>query len=193
MEPYAPKALHGSFIEGNMHITGGYLNSRKVKAEKFSNIKPTLSKTRQGIFNSLATEIDFSGRSFLDMFGGSGIMSLEAISRGFSDVVTIEKDKRTAAAIKENFLALKVDNQLYVTEALKFLRKCERQFDVIFLDPPYDSDLYEVTLMAIKDRNILADGGIIVLEHPRDKNIDTRGFYPAKIKEYGDVSVTFLQ
>ena len=64
-----------------MNITGGKLNSRKIKVLEQTNIKPTLSKVRQGIFNSLSTLIDFDGKMFLDMFSGSGIMAFEAYSR----------------------------------------------------------------------------------------------------------------
>ena len=76
-----------------MQITGGKYNSRKIKTPEYDNIKPTLSKTRQGIFNALSSLIDFDGKLFIDMFAGSGIMSLEAISRGF-EVISFEKDKK---------------------------------------------------------------------------------------------------
>ena len=85
-----------------MQITGGIYNSRKVKTPEYENIKPTLSKVRQGIFNSLLTMIEPEGKIFIDMFAGSGIMSLEAISRGFK-AITFEKDKKTIAAIKQTF------------------------------------------------------------------------------------------
>ena len=78
-----------------MNITGGKYNSRKIKTAEYENIKPTLSKTRQGIFNTLSAMIDFEGKLFIDLFSGSGIMGLEAISRGFR-VISFEKDKKTA-------------------------------------------------------------------------------------------------
>ena len=88
-----------------MQITGGKYNSRKIKTPEFDNIKPTLSKTRQGIFNTLSAMTEFENKVFIDMFSGSGIMSLEAYSRGFK-VISFEKDKKTALAIKETFKSL---------------------------------------------------------------------------------------
>ena len=76
-----------------MQITGGKYNSRKIKTPDYENIKPTLSKTRQGIFNTLNTMITFDNKVFIDMFAGSGIMGLEALSRGFR-VISMEKTKK---------------------------------------------------------------------------------------------------
>lgn len=174
-----------------MQITGGKYNSRKVKTAEFDNIKPTLSKTRQGIFNSLSVMIDFEGKIFLDMFAGSGIMSLEALSRGF-EVITFEKDKRTAFSIKETFKSLGLNSNLYFGDALKNILKIDVNPDVIFIDPPYNSDLYEKSLEIIKKENILSKNGIIILEHPIDKKIQYEGFEPIKIKTYGNKQITYL-
>ena len=175
-----------------MNITGGKYNSRKIKTAEYENIKPTLSKTRQGIFNTLSAMIDFEGKLFVDMFSGSGIMGLEAISRGFR-VISFEKDKKTALSIKECYKSLGLIPELYFGDALKNILKINLKADVIFLDPPYDSDLYEKSLKIIKDNNILADDGIIILEHPIDKNINIQDFEIIKIKTYGDKQITYLK
>ena len=168
-----------------MQITGGKYNSRKIKTEEFENIKPTLSKTRQGIFNTLGAMIDFEGKVFFDMFSGSGIMSLEAISRGFNAVL-FEKDKKTALAIKSAFKSMNLTPQLYFGDTLKNVVKIDIQADVIFLDPPYNSNLYEQSLTVIKSSNKLKENGIIVMEHPVDKQINTDGFKLIKVKIYGN-------
>ncbi len=175
-----------------MNITGGKYNSRKIKTAEYENIKPTLSKTRQGIFNTLSAMIDFEGKLFIDMFSGSGIMGLEAISRGFR-VISFEKDNKTALSIKESYKSLGLIPELYFGDALKNILKINLKADVIFLDPPYDSDLYEKSLKIIKDNNILDDEGIIILEHPIDKNINIQDFEIIKIKTYGDKQITYLK
>ena len=175
-----------------MNITGGKYNSRKIKTAEYENIKPTLSKTRQGIFNTLSAMIDFEGKLFIDLFSGSGIMGLEAISRGFR-VISFEKDKQTALSIKESYRSLGLIPELYFGDALKNILKINLKADVIFLDPPYDSDLYEKSLKIIKDNNILDDEGIIILEHPIDKNINIQDFEIIKIKTYGDKQITYLK
>ena len=174
-----------------MQITGGKYNSRKIKTPEYDNIKPTLSKTRQGIFNALGSLIDFENKLFVDMFSGSGIMSLEALSRGFN-VISFEKDKRTAFAIKESFKSLGLTPELYFGDSLKNILKINKKADVIFIDPPYETDLYEKALNVIKDNNILSTGGIIILEHPVDKSIKYEGFELVKAKTYGNKQISFL-
>ena len=167
-----------------MNITGGIYNSRKVKTPEFENIKPTLSKTRQGIFNTLSSLIEFENKVFFDVFAGSGIMSLEAVSRGF-EVITFEKDKKTAFAIRESFQSLGLKPNLYFGDSLKNILK-------IFIDPPYASNLYEETLKIIKEKNILNTEGIIVLEHPIEKIINNEGFELIKAKTYGNKQISYL-
>ncbi len=174
-----------------MQITGGKYNSRKIKTPEFENIKPTLSKTRQGIFNTLASMIDFEGKIFFDMFSGSGIMALEAVSRGF-DVFCFEKDKKTALSIKESFKSLNITPNIYFGDSLKNILKVRQKADIIFVDPPYDSDLYDQTLKIISQNNVLAENGIIILEHPQDKAINMNNFKIIKIKQYGNKQITFL-
>lgn len=174
-----------------MQITGGKYNSRKIKTPDYENIKPTLSKTRQGIFNTLNTMITFDNKVFIDMFAGSGIMGLEALSRGFR-VISMEKDKKTALAVKECFKALNIEPEIYFGDALKNISKINVKADVIFIDPPYDSDLYEKSLAAIKSNNILEKDGIIILEHPLEKIIDYNSFQLLKNKTYGNKQITYL-
>ena len=174
-----------------MQITGGKYNSRKIKTPDYENIKPTLSKTRQGIFNTLNTMITFDNKVFIDMFAGSGIMGFEALSRGFR-VISMEKDKKTALAVKECFKALNIKPEIYFGDALKNISKINVKADVIFIDPPYDSDLYEKSLAVIKSNNILEKDGIIILEHPLEKIIDYNSFQLLKNKTYGNKQITYL-
>ncbi len=119
-------------------------------------------------------------------------MSLEAVSRGFR-VISFEKDKRTALAIKDSFKSLKLTPELYIGDTLKNLLKVTEKADVIFIDPPYESDLYEKTLKLIAENNLLNKNGIIILEHPISKTIDYCGFELLKTKTYGDKQITYLK
>ena len=175
-----------------MQITGGKYNSRKIKTPEYENIKPTLSKTRQGIFNTLYNLIDFENKIFIDLFSGSGIMSLEAVSRGFR-VFSFEKDRKTAVAIQESFKALGLKPELYFGDSLKNVLKLENKADVIFIDPPYDSNLYEMSLQVISKNNILNKDGIIILEHPIDKAVDINPFKMIKVKTYGNKQISYLK
>lgn len=176
-----------------MQITGGFLNSRKIKTSKSQNVRPTLSKTRQGIFNSLSSLIDFNEKSFLDMFAGSGIMSFEAISRGFTEVYSVEKDRKTAQIIKDNFANFNLKSNILVGDSIKILKKLDKSFDVIYVDPPYDSTLYEQSLRLIKEKKLIKHNGIIMLEHLDSKNFDIEGFEVIKQKDYSNIMITFLK
>lgn len=179
-----------------MQITGGYLKSRKIDSPKGSNVRPTLSQIRESIFSILFSLMDFEKKSFLDMFSGSGIMGFEAISRGFLSVDFIEKDKKTFFLIKSNAKKLGIDEQMlsfYFGDSLKILEKTNKQFDVIYVDPPYQSGLYEKVLEILYKKNILKQNGIIILEHPKDLEINFMGYDVLKQKTYADKNLTFLR
>ena len=170
-----------------MIITAGKFKGQKVAVPDENITRPTLSKVRMSIFNTLQALIEFNGSSFLDMFAGSGIMGLEALSRGFESAVAIEKNPKVVRVIKENFKKFKQAPKLLVGDSIKISSKSEQNFDVIYIDPPYFSGVYENSLEAV--RNI--SSGIVILEHVVD--VDFGDFEVIKQKKYGDKFVTFLR
>ena len=168
-----------------MNITGGIYNGRKIHSPDEKITRPTLSKVRMSVFNILYSEFgDFSGKSFLDMFGGSGIMGLEALSRGFEKVTVFEKNKTAAQIIKGNYKSLGLEPDIYLGDSLKLAQKYNAYYDVVYVDPPYMSGIYEQCL------KILKNTGIVILEHSID--VDISGFEIIKQKKYGDTYITFL-
>lgn len=170
-----------------MNITAGKFKGRKVNAPDENITRPTLSKVRMSVFNTLQAMIDFEGSSFLDMFAGSGIMGLEAMSRGFSDVTSIEKNIKAFQIIKTNFAKFRPAPELIKGDCIKICPKLSKNFDVIYIDPPYYSGVYEQSLAAVK--NIAA--GIVILEHVTD--VDFSEFEVLKEKVYGGKRITFLK
>lgn len=172
-----------------MNITGGIYNRQKIKAPDENITRPTLSKVRMSVFNTLASIIDFNGKSFLDMYSGSGIMTLEALSRGFESAVAIEQNKKVYTVIKSNFSRYEKshDLKLIFGDSLKICPKFTQKFDVIYIDPPYFAGIYEKSLDAIKDICC----GIVILEHVTDVEIP-QYFEIIKQKKYGDKIITFL-
>ena len=167
-----------------MNITAGIYKGRKITAPDEKVTRPTLSKTRMGIFNSLYSMLgDFSGKSFLDVFGGSGIMGLEALSRGFDRVKVYEINKMSADIIKKNYASLGLNADLSIGDSLKLLKKSEEYYDVVYIDPPYNSGLYDGILY-------LANGKIIVIEHADE--LDFKGFNILKQKKYSSSYVTYV-
>lgn len=169
-----------------MNITGGIYNGRKVQAPDEKITRPTLSKVRMSVFNSLYSELStFENKTFLDMFGGSGIMGLEALSRGFKSVTVFEKNRQSAEIIKNNYKTLGLKPNLMIGDSLKLIQKITDKFDVIYIDPPYTSGVYEQCLTQIHNANI------IILEHSAE--VSTTGYNIIKQKKYGDTFITFLK
>ena len=136
-----------------MNITAGIYKGQKITAPDENITRPTLSKVRMSVFNTLQAMMDFENSSFLDMYSGSGIMGLEALSRGFSRVVSIEKNKKVYSVIKSNFKKFEKDNdlKLILGDSLKVCSRLNEKFDVVYIDPPYFSGIYEKSLEAVKD------------------------------------------
>lgn len=175
-----------------MIITAGIHKGRKVIAPDEKIVRPTLSKIRESIFNVLFSLIEFKDKNFLDMFAGSGIMGLEALSRGFNSVLALEKNPKVAKILKENYENIKIRPNLIIGDSLKTLPKLNEKFNVIYIDPPYFSGIYEESLKKINESSLLKDNGIVVLEHVTDICWSDFGFELIKQKKYSKKLVTFL-
>ena len=170
-----------------MIITAGIYKGQKINAPDENITRPTLSKVRMSVFNTLQAMTDFDGKSFFDMYAGSGIMGLEAISRGFDRAVATEKNPKVANIIRSNFKKFDKSPELIIGDSLKISKNINQKFDVIYIDPPYFSGIYEQSLNAIKD--IVKD--IVILEHVTE--VDFSGYTQIKQKKYGDKYITFLR
>lgn len=169
-----------------MIITGGKYKGRNIVAPNENITRPTLSKVRMGVFNTLFSIVgDFQGLSFLDVFGGSGVMGLEALSRGFDKVLVFEKNPKAAQIIKKNYLALGLTPNLQVGDSLKLLAKIQNNFDIIYVDPPYQSGIYNQIFELIKTDSI------VIAEH--SNNLIIPNFNLIKEKNYGGKKVSFFQ
>ena len=175
-----------------MIITSGIYKGRKIIAPDAKIVRPTLSKIRESIFNILFSIMDFNQKSFLDMFAGSGIMGLEALSRGFESVVALEKNPKVARILKENYTNIKLEPNLIIGDSLKNLPRLETKFDIIYIDPPYFSGIYENSLEKIQEYSLLKENGIVILEHVKDLKWNTLDFKLIKQKKYADKLITFL-
>lgn len=168
-----------------MIITAGIYKGRKIESPDEKITRPTLSKVRMGVFNTLYSIIgDFEGKSFLDVFGGSGIMGLEALSRGFDRVKVFEKNPKVAQILKKNYQTVGLKPDLTIGDSTKLILKTDEIFDVVYIDPPYMSGIYEDILSKVK-------GNIIIVEH--SETIEFDGYEVLKQKNYGGKIVSFLR
>lgn len=170
-----------------MIITGGKYRGRKIVTPDASITRPTLSKVRMGVFNTLFSLIgDYEGKSFLDMFGGSGIMGIEAFSRGFAEVTVFEKNPKATGIIKKNYSALNIKLDLKIGDSLKLIQNTDKIYDVVYVDPPYTSGIYEQVFELLKGK-----ARLVIAEH--SELINPEGFTLIKTKYYGWKMVSFYK
>jgi 16S rRNA (guanine966-N2)-methyltransferase len=150
-------------------IIAGRARGRRLKAPRGEATRPTGSRVKQALFDMLAPRMP--GCRFLDAFAGSGGIALEALSRGASRVVAIDESAAAVAAIRENLRLLADaggEAQVFRQDARVALAALADQgvrFDVVYLDPPYASDLYEPLLAQVAEMGLLGPDGVAVAEH----------------------------
>ncbi len=184
-----------------MRIIAGELGGRRLQTPKGENTRPTTDRVREALFSILGDHVQEA--AVLDCFAGSGALGLEAWSRGAKSVVFVEPDRHAAACVQANIDALFKGEaspaptllKLTAERALPKLAKQGLRFDLVFMDPPYDANLYTPTLLALTALHLLNPGAIVVCEHGRKAGVicapsplallDTRG--------YGDTHLTLFK
>jgi 16S rRNA (guanine966-N2)-methyltransferase len=151
-----------------MRIIGGRAKGRRLKAPKGQALRPTSARVKEALFNILPH--DLSGWRILDLFAGTGNVSLEALSRGAAEALLVDASRSAARAIEENlrragFAAKSSVWTVPVLRSLRVLARRNRKFDLIFLDPPYEKDLVGNVMGILAETEILAESGVIVVEH----------------------------
>ena len=172
-----------------MRVITGTARGRKLKEPQGFDIRPTTDQVKEAIFN--ICQFDIEGRAVLDLFGGTGQLGIEAASRGAARVDIIDQSKDALKLIRENVKITGLDIRVLQADSISYLRSCGK-YDLIFIDPPYDSGLAEEAVKTIKEFDILSDGGIIICETRAETALPDPGAPYAKRKEYryGKVKLT---
>lgn len=172
-----------------MRVITGTARGRRLRTPENYDIRPTTDNVKESVFNII--QFDIEGRRVLDLFAGTGQLGIECLSRGASEAVFIDENTAAVKIVKENLKTCGFTAAVLQQDALSYLRHCGR-FDLIFVDPPYDSRLYESVLETINSVDILSDGGIILCESRREKSLpDMRAPYRKKKEyNYGRVKLT---
>lgn len=162
-----------------MRIIAGKNKSRKLITLEGSNTRPMMDRMKESIFNTIGPYFD--NDEVLDLFGGSGALSLESLSRGASHATIIEKDREAFKVIKTNVASLHEESntEMYNMDylaALNMFKASKRTFDIIFLDPPYRMNIIEEIIAFIIENEMLRKDGIIVCQY-------VKGNYEPKEKD----------
>ena len=176
-----------------MRIISGKLKGRRLTPPTNISARPTTDFAREGLFNVLLHRIDFEETTALDLFAGTGSVSLELISRGCKNVTAIELNERHCAFIRKACAELKIDNLLLIkSDAFRFIDKTRHQYDLIFADPPYDlPKLTEIPDLILKN-NLLTDDGLLILEHSVKNNFAEHPNFVEQ-RHYGNVYFSFFE
>lgn len=179
-----------------MRVIAGEFRGRRLDRIEGMDIRPTSDKVKESLFNILGNAVIDS--IFLDLFGGTGGIGIEALSRGAKHVVFVDTDIKSIKVLKGNLehLNIKDNVEVYNTEysaAISKLYNCKKEFDIIFIDPPYSVGLAQNALKEIDEYPILSPSGLIIVEHDtKDDMPSSLGkLYMYRSKQYGNTTLSF--
>ncbi len=176
-----------------MRITAGTARGREIVCPPGLDVRPTASKIRQAFFNILRNKVQ--GAHFLDLFAGSGLMGLEALSRGAAALTSIDESRNMVKIIESNLAKCNFTAQVFQSDVKSILSHLPKnQFDIIFADPPYKSRLSERALNGVAENNLLNAGGILAIEHAREFQLpeESGNLVAYDQRHYGQTTVTFF-
>ena len=158
--------------ELSVKILAGIYKNKTIKLPSKTTTRSTKSIMKESLFNTL--QFDIIGENFVEVFGGSGSMGLEALSRGAQTVDLVEFSSKAIAEIINNIKKIGCENVIKVKrkKVSDFIKKCNKKYDVIFVDPPYLKNLVNNTVKMIFDYKLLNENGIVIIEHHAFEKID---------------------
>lgn len=176
-----------------MRIITGKYGGRRFTVPPTFKARPTTDFAKENIFNVLRALVDFESTRTLDLFAGTGAITLEFLSRGCPLVVSVEKDRRHFRFIADTIRQLNDHAAKPIcADALRYVSRCTEQFDLVFADPPYAlPELHKLPELILSGRT-LASGGLLLLEHGRDNDFSAHpAFFDHRV--YGSVNFSFFR
>lgn len=175
-----------------MRIIAGKFKGTNLLEFDYDNIRPTIDRVKESIFNKIQFNID--GSNVLDLFAGTGNISLEFLSRGAVNVTLCDNNANSIKLIKQNFKKCRLSPNLKEGDFKKILKSLQGQkFDFIFLDPPFDTDYGEVSLQLIAKYDLLDKDGLIIYEHLIEKTyVVPEDYVKIDERKYGTIMVTYI-
>jgi len=179
--------------QNNVRIIAGQWRGRKIDFTDSEGLRPTPDRVRETLFNWLQTIIP--GSVCIDCFAGSGALGFEAASRGAKKITLIETSHAVVTQLKRNRGKLAAENIEIISDSAEgWLQNNPAEADIIFLDPPFASNLLQTTLNIIGDINIVRPDGVIYLEYPeKTKPVIPHGWQWCRQKKSGEVSYGLLE
>ena len=178
-----------------MRVITGKARGVNLKTPDGMQTRPTTERVKEAMFSII--NFDIPGARVLDLFGGTGQLGIEALSRGAKSATFVDAMDTACKLIKENLrrTKLEADAKVIRSDYMDYLKRCREQYDIIFLDPPYAEVFLENSLKRIAEIDILQSGGIIVTERPLDKELpyEFDGYSRSKDYKYGKILLTIYR
>ncbi|MBE6947586.1 MAG: 16S rRNA (guanine(966)-N(2))-methyltransferase RsmD [Ruminococcaceae bacterium] len=176
-----------------MRVIAGKAKGIVLKTPDGMQTRPTADRVKEAMFSILQFELP--GARVLDLFGGTGQLGIEALSRGAASAVFVDSAEAPCRLIKENLRRAGFEGTVVRADYLQFLSKCRDSFDIILLDPPYAEVFLENSIKKISEIDILKSSGIIVAERPVEKDLilEIEGFSRSKDYKYGKTLLTIFR
>lgn len=178
-----------------MRVISGKARGVQLKTPEGMSTRPTADRVKEALFSII--QFQLPGARVLDLFGGTGQLGIEALSRGAKEAVFVDAQDSACKIIRENLRRTKLEGQGRVIRGdyLEYLNRCTERFHMIFLDPPYAEVFLENALKRITEIDILHSDGIIVTERPLGKELpwDFPGFTRSKDYKYGKTLLTIYR
>ncbi|HEX8019526.1 16S rRNA (guanine(966)-N(2))-methyltransferase RsmD [Mucilaginibacter sp.] len=176
-----------------MRIIGGSLKGLRLNPPKNLPVRPTTDLAKEALFNILLNQIEFEGIKVLDLFAGTGNISLEFASRGASEVISVDRSIHCVNYLKDTSRQHKLTQiKTYREDVFKYLNIETEQYDLIFADPPYDLNRIPDLPKVIFEKNLLKPDGLLIVEHQSLQNLSN---HPAFVEQrkYGHSSFSFFR
>src|ERR1700761_3829645 len=176
-----------------MRIIGGRLKGLRLNPPKNLPVRPTTDLAKEALFNILLNKIEFEGIKVLDLFSGTGNISLEFASRGAAQVVSVDRSIHCVNFLKDTARQHGLAQiKTYKADVLKYIQLETEQYDLIFADPPYDMSQIPELPKLIFDKNLLLPGGMLIVEHQSLQNLGNHAAFVEQ-RKYGYVSFSFFE
>lgn len=177
-----------------MRIISGKFKGKRIHAPKKLPARPTTDFAKEALFNILNNRYHFENLEILDLFAGIGSISFEFGSRGARHIVSVEKDHRSVRFLDQTVKELGLPIQVVKSDVIKYLSSVNKQFEIIFADPPYGFSVEKLAEMVqiIFDREILADDGSLIIEHFKKTDLSGLPNY-SHTKNYGSSEFSFFE
>ena len=179
-----------------MRVIGGRLKGRKLISFKADHIRPTTDRVKETVFNILMGVVE--GSQVLDLFSGTGNLSVEAISRGAASVEAVEYHRKSLQIMRQNFTALGISDRIRIvaSDVFEYLQKYQGQpYDLILIDPPFTEKIADRVMAALASSRAVGPQTVVTIEYGRHESLQLRydGLFRYNERQFGDKSAAFFR